>query len=58
MSITAKVAASVGSLGLFVDAKDGNARRFYEKYGFVVTNRDKPLELFLPLKTILAALES
>lgn len=56
MSITARVAESVGAIGLFVDAKDDAAKSFYEKYGFVVTNSGKPSQLFLPLASILAAL--
>lgn len=48
---TAAVAESVGIMGLYVDAKDENARRFYE-YGFVVTNADKPMQLFLPIATL------
>lgn len=56
MSITARVAESVGAIGLFVDAKDDAAKSFYERYGFVVTNASKPLQLFLPLASISAAL--
>lgn len=56
MSITVKVAESVGAIGLFVDAKDETAKSFYEKYGFAVTNSSKPLQLFLPLASISAAL--
>jgi len=56
MSITAKIAEAVGGIGLFVDAKDEKARSFYEKYGFVVTNPAKPMQLFMPLHTILATL--
>lgn len=57
MSITAKIAESVGGIGLFADAKDDAARAFYEKYGFLVTNPVKPMQLFMPLATILASLE-
>lgn len=56
MSITAKIAESAGGIGLFVDAKDEKARTFYEKYGFVVSNPAKPMQLFMPLHTILATL--
>lgn len=45
---TALIAESVGIIGLFVDAKDNAARRFYERFGFVVTNPGKPLQLFQP----------
>lgn len=57
MSITAKIAESVGGIGLFVDAKDDAARSYYEKYGFLLTNPVKPMQLFMPLATILASLE-
>lgn len=57
MSITAKIAESAGGIGLFVDAKDDAARTFYEKYGFLVTNPVSPMQLFMPLATILASLE-
>jgi hypothetical protein len=36
-------------MGLFVDAKDGKAKSIYEKYGFVVNDSKKPLQL--PLLT-------
>lgn len=49
---TAAVAESVGVMGLYVDAKDDNAKSFYERYGFVVTNSDKPKQLFLPIATL------
>ncbi|CAK0755779.1 N-acetyltransferase domain-containing protein [Gammaproteobacteria bacterium] len=38
----------VGSSGIFVDAKDDMAARFYAGYGFTAC-RDQPLKLFLPL---------
>jgi GNAT superfamily N-acetyltransferase len=41
-------AQAVGSAGLFVDAKDAAAARFYQRYGFAPT-ADAPLKLFLPL---------
>lgn len=49
------VAEQAGLIGLFVDAKDLNASDFYEKYGFVPIP-DSPLQLFLPLATMLKAL--
>lgn len=52
---TARVAQAAGAIGLYVDAKDGKAKSFYEKYGFVATGRDKPFQLFLPTATLLAA---
>jgi hypothetical protein len=39
-----------------VDAKDENARRYYEQFGFA-SLPSNPLELFLPLKTIQEALK-
>ncbi len=38
--------------GFFVDAKDDNARSFYLAFGFIPLN-DSPMQLFLPLKTLL-----
>jgi ribosomal protein S18 acetylase RimI-like enzyme len=40
-----------GGIGLFVDAKDEQARRYYEQFGFVSLPTNQ-LELFLPVKTI------
>ena len=45
----ARIAAqAVGSAGLFVDAKNEAAARFYERYGFTPA-AGQPLKLFLPL---------
>ncbi len=41
-------AQAVGSAGLFVDAKNEAAARFYQRYGFIAT-ADPSLKLFLPL---------
>ncbi len=41
----------IGMCALFVDAKDENAARFYEKFGFV-RSCDDPLQLYLPTETI------
>jgi len=46
---------SAGGIGLFVDAKDPAAKRYYEQFGFVALPANE-LELFLPVKTIQAAL--
>lgn len=43
---------SAAITGLFVDAKDDHARRFYRAFGFIPLN-DAPFSLFLPLKTLL-----
>lgn len=44
-----------GGIGLFVDAKDREARRYYEQFGFVSLPSNE-LELFLPVRTIQEAL--
>ena len=44
-----------GGIGLFVDAKDQEARHYYEQFGFVSMPSNE-LELFLPVKTIRDAL--
>ena len=41
-------ALSVGSAGIFVDAKDQAAARFYVHYGFTAC-KDQPLKLYLPM---------
>ncbi|MDD5261560.1 MAG: GNAT family N-acetyltransferase [Methylacidiphilales bacterium] len=46
-----------GGIGLFVDAKDAEAKRYYEQFGFVPLPSNE-LELFLPVKTIQEALAS
>jgi ribosomal protein S18 acetylase RimI-like enzyme len=48
---------SAGGIGLFVDAKDQAAKRYYEQFGFVSLPSNE-LELFLPVQTIQAALAS
>jgi GNAT superfamily N-acetyltransferase len=40
-----------GGIGLFVDAKDSNAKAFYEHFGFI-SLPSNDLELFLPVATI------
>ena len=44
-------------MGLFVDAKDQAAKRYYEQFGFVSLPSNE-LELFLPVKTIQEALNA
>jgi ribosomal protein S18 acetylase RimI-like enzyme len=44
-----------GGIGLFADAKDQQAKRYYEQFGFVSLPSNE-LELFLPAKTIQEAL--
>jgi hypothetical protein len=48
---------AAGGIGLFVDAKDQEAKRYYEQFGFVPMPSNE-LELFLPVKTIQEALTS
>ena len=51
---TALIAEQAGVIGLFVDAKNDPARRFYERYGFLAIP-EHPLQLFLPIETIRTA---
>jgi len=46
---------TAGGIGLFVDAKDLDAKAYYEQFGFVPLPSNE-LELFLPVKTIQEAL--
>lgn len=46
---------TAGGIGLFVDAKDQKAKRFYGHFGFVSLPSNE-LELFLPVATIQEAL--
>jgi ribosomal protein S18 acetylase RimI-like enzyme len=48
---------TAGGIGLFVDAKDQDAKKYYEQFGFVPMPSNE-LELFLPVKTIHEALSS
>ena len=48
---------SAGGIGLFVDAKDQDAKRYYEQFGFVPMPSNE-LELFLPVKTIQEAMNA
>lgn len=41
-------ALSVGSAGIFVDAKNTAAAKFYAEYGFTVC-KEQPLKLYLPM---------
>ena len=44
-----------GGIGLFVDAKDLAAKRYYEQFGFIALPTN-PLQLFFPVKAIQEAL--
>ena len=48
---------TAGGIGLFVDAKNQDAKRYYEQFGFVSLPSNE-LELFLPVKTIQEALNA
>jgi ribosomal protein S18 acetylase RimI-like enzyme len=48
---------TAGGIGLFVDAKDQKAKRYYEQFGFVALPSNQ-LELFMPVKTIQEALNA
>ena len=49
------ISNTAGGIGLFVDAKDEGAKRYYEQFGFFSMPSNE-LELFLPAKTIQEAL--
>ncbi len=46
-----RVSQNLGIIGFFVDAKDNEAKAYYEQFGFIPLP-DNPLELFLPLATL------
>lgn len=48
---TIHIYEAVGGIGLFVDAKDDEARVYYEQFGFVSCPKN-PLLLYLPMATI------
>lgn len=52
---TALIAEQAGVIGLFVDAINDTAQRFYLHYGFLPIP-EQPLKLFLPVETILSTL--
>ena len=51
-----EIFSRAGGIGLFVDAKDQDAKCYYEQFGFVPMPSNE-LQLFLPVKTIQEALE-
>lgn len=57
MKRTLSVAESIGIIGIFVDAKNQNAREYYEQFGFI-TLLEYPLELFLPLQSLQASMDA
>ncbi len=48
---TVLIAEQAGLIGLFVDAKDERAHKFYERYGFV-SLPGHVMQLFLPIETL------
>lgn len=52
--VVGTISLSGALTGFFVDAKDEQAKKFYQHFGFI-TLRDENLKLFLPLKTLLEA---
>jgi GNAT superfamily N-acetyltransferase len=46
-----RVSQNLGIIGFFVDAKNDEAKTYYEQFGFIPLP-DNPLELFLPLTTL------
>jgi hypothetical protein len=51
MQKTLHVSHTMGIAGLFVDAKDEAAKKYYHQFGFIVLP-DQLDNLFLPLSTI------
>lgn len=51
-----EIFATAGGIGLFVEAKDEAAGRYYQQFGFVPLPGND-LELFLPVRTIQEALK-
>lgn len=52
-----RVSQNLGIIGFFVDAKDNEAKAYYEQFGFIQLP-DSPLELFLPLATLRKAYDT
>lgn len=46
-----QAARQIGAMAVLVDAKDAEARAFYEHFGFIPL-QSRPMRLFLPMKTI------
>jgi predicted N-acetyltransferase YhbS len=57
MKRTLAVAENIGVIGFFVDAKSQSARAYYEQFGFISLH-DNPLQMFLPLQSLRAAMEA
>ena len=46
------ISEDAGIIGLFVDAKDEDAKKYYEKFDFL-SLPDNSLKVFLPLSTLI-----
>jgi len=46
------ISENVGIIGLFVDAKENQAKEYYEQFGFISLDGN-PLILFLPIQTLI-----
>ncbi|MGK7955112.1 MAG: GNAT family N-acetyltransferase, partial [Crocosphaera sp.] len=51
------IADNAGVVGLFVDAKTLDVKKYYQRFGFEGTEVN-PLLLFLPLSTIIGLIDS
>lgn len=56
MKRTLTISENIGIVGMFVDAKDGNAAHYYQRFGFTPIETN-PLLLFLPMATIRKSFE-
>jgi len=52
-----EISNAAGGIGLFVDAKDHDGKRYYEQFGFISLPSNE-LELFLPADSIREALSA
>jgi hypothetical protein len=51
------IADNAGVIGLFVDAKSFEVKKYYQRFGFEGTE-ENPKILFLPLSTIIGLIDS
>lgn len=51
-----KLSEQIGTFAVIVDAKDNHAKNFYLRFGFI-PYEDRPLSLFLPIKSIQSLFE-
>ena len=57
MERSVAISENAGLIGMFVDAKDDDAARYYKQYGFISTENDH-LILYLPMETIRQAFKA